>query len=397
VPDEPAVQVVSSDEGPRFLGLRLAERNRRIVHRATEHLSSRPGAPATLVVPPGAALTAAVGSHLPPGAAPAAAHVDRSSRASRVVHLVWRPDRPPLVWRGPGARDDDAPDDSAADTIVLPPGVVLDVSTPALRRRAAWRLLKASGKPGDGWLSRHVHRKVSRVFSYAFLQVGLSAKLATFLTLGVGLVAAWCFAQTSHETMIAGGALLWFASIADGIDGEMARVTLSESARGESLDTAVDQLTHMAGLTGVVVGWWRQGMGTGGLVLAAAVVVGVPFVLLWAMALVRRAQGTGRFFVATKPIELAVSRVARETGAPPLRAAAAVFVLFRREAFTFTLFLVSLASDHRVVYPALIAAGLLVVASTLALYGARLESALEDGSARNRDPEGSRLQPTRPT
>jgi hypothetical protein len=125
----------------------------------------------------------------------------------------------------------------------------------------------------------------------------------------------------------------------------------------------------MAALTGVVVGWWRQGMGPAGLMLAAAVVAGVPLVLLWAMALVRRARGTRRLFVATKPIELAVTRAARETGAVPLRAAAAVFVLFRREAFSCAFFLVALVTSQRVVYPVLIGTGLLIVAVTLTLYG----------------------------
>ena len=63
------------------------------------------------------------------------------------------------------------------------------------------------------------------------------------------------------------------------------------------------------------------------------------------MALVRRARGTDQFFVPTKPIETAIFKAAAETGALPLRAAAAVFVLFRREAFSFSFFLLSL--DHR--------------------------------------------------
>jgi phosphatidylglycerophosphate synthase len=311
-----------------------------------------------LTVPLGAALTAALADYLP--------------ASDAAVYLVWHPAHPPVEWRGSGGRAN-----GTLPRIELPPGIVLDVSTPEARRDASWRLLRASGKAGDGWLSRHVHRRISRVFSYLFLQIGLSAHVATCLALGVGLLGAWLLAQTTHATMIAGGALLWFSSIADGIDGEMARLTLSESAQGEALDTAVDQLTHMAGLTGVVVGWWRQGMGPAGLALAACVIAGVPLVLLWAMALVRRARGGGGpYFVATKPIERAVSRAARETRAIPLRMAAAVFVLFRREAFTFTFFLVSLVTAQRVVYPALVAAGLLVVVATFTVYGSRIKSHL---------------------
>lgn len=84
---------------------------------------------------------------------------------------------------------------------MLTDAVVLDVSTPAARRAAAWRLLQASGKPQDGWLSRHVHRKASRLFSHMFLELGLSANVATTLTFCVGLLAAYMMAQTSHRTI----------------------------------------------------------------------------------------------------------------------------------------------------------------------------------------------------
>ena len=290
-----------------------------------------------------------------------------------VCHLTWDPMRPPIVWQAAGAPS------SAPVTVSLAAGAVFDVSNAGARRRSAWRLLRASGKPTDGWLSRHVHRKISRVCSYGLLRLGLTANQATLLVFLVGIAAAWLMAQTSRATMIAGAALFWFASIADGIDGEMARLTLSESAYGEQLDTAVDHATHLSGLAGVMVGWWRQGIGAAGWALATAVVVGVPVALLWAMHVVRRAQEIqDRFFVDTKPIEIGVIAAARETGAPMLRLASGAFVLFRREAFSLTFFLVALATARRAAYPALLAGGLAVVGGTLAAY----RYAIEDGIRR---------------
>jgi phosphatidylglycerophosphate synthase len=348
--------IISEDPGPRWLGLRLAERNRRLARRAGAIDGSCEHAHAMLVVPPDIVLTPAFFSYLPP--------------PNGTWELEWKEGRPPIVWR---ARDTSA--DERPSVATLPDGVVHDVAGEN-RRVSAWRLLRASGKPTDGWLSRHVHRRISRVFTYALLTLGLTPNTATYLTLGIGLIAAWLMAQTTQTTMIAGGLLFWFCSIADGVDGEMARLTLSESAEGEALDTAVDQLTHVAGLIGVFVGWWRQGITPAGMALAFVVALGTPAMLLWAMTLVRRARGSDQFFVATKPIEGAVFSAASRTGAAPLRAAASVFVLFRREAFSFTFFLVSLATEMRVVYPALIAAGLAVVAATLVAYRSAIVTSL---------------------
>ena len=357
-------RVISEEPGPRFLGLRAGERNARVVQRLGQ-LSAAEDTKATeremipaLHIPAGVVITPALVAALPP--------------PDGIWHLTWHASRPPIVWRGPGV-------ESAAGPArrQLPDGAVLDVSTASARRRSAWRLLRASGKPTDGWLSRHVHRKISRLCSYVLLGLGLTAHHATFITLLIGIAAAWLMAQTTHETMIAGTLLFWCASIADGIDGEMARLTLSESAHGEQLDTWVDSATHLLALAGVLAGWWRQGMSRAGWTLALGVAIGLPATVLWGMHLVRTSrEQASPWFADTKPIELAVTAAARETGAPALRVASALFVLFRREAFSLTFFLVSLLTGRRAIYPVLVAIGLAIVTLTLVGYREPIERAL---------------------
>mgnify|MGYP000993846547 CR=1 FL=1 len=336
------------------------ERNRRVAlrHGATDQ--PNPSLP-TLVVPPQAAIT------------PGLIALLRSIAPGESCRLTWHPVHPPLEWRAAGAERE-----ARLEDFELNEPVVLDVSTPAARHASAWRLLNASGKPQDGWLSRSVHRRVSRIFSYGFMLAGLSANTATLFAFLIGLAAAVMMAQTSHLTMIAGGFLFWFASIADGIDGEVARLTMTESRFGEQLDTGVDQLTHLSGLVGVMVGWYRQGIGPAGVALAAGVLAGTPILLLWAMALVRRARQTDQFFVPTKPIEIAIFKAAADTRAVALRATAAFFILLRREAFSFTFFLVSLITAQRAAIPATMALGIAVVLITFTTYGATLRRALQE-------------------
>lgn len=354
VPVPQALRLVTEQPTARFLGLSTGERNERIAYRLVSAAEPRKATLPTLTIPAGAIITPALMYALPP--------------PNGTWHLRWAPQRQPVVWRGANAPVGDAP-----VTGDLPDGAVLDVSSAAARRHAAWRLLRASGKPTDGWLSRNIHRKISRLFSYAFLQAGLSPNAATLLTFAIGVLAGWMGAQTTHATMIAGAGLFWFASIADGIDGEMARLTFSDSERGEQLDTFVDAATYIVAFAGLMVGWWRQGMGPDGVALAVTVAVGLPAMLVWAMRFVRAATGDR---VDTKLIEYGVIGAARATGAPALKVAAGVFVLFRREAVALGFFLVSLATGRRAVYLTLIASGLAIVAATVIVYHRDIDRAI---------------------
>lgn len=355
--DTSELSLAIDGSGPLFLGLHAAERNRRVARRAS---TSEPPLSGTLRLPDDVVITQGLFEALP---------------RYGTWQVRWHPSRPPLAWQGIGAVQPPVAMDA-------PAACVYDVSTPAVRRAASWQLLRGSGKPTDGWLAKHVHRKVSRLFSYLFLQLGLSPNHATFFTFGVGVASAALMAQTTQATMIAGALLFWCASIFDGIDGEMARLTLSESSKGEALDTFVDQATHLLCYAGVMVGWWRQGIGPRGQILAIAVAIALPAALLWAMHMVRRVSSTRQFFVDTKPIEFAVAEASRRTGAPPLKLAAAVFVLFRREAFSFTFFLVSLVTGWRGIYPALLGAGVMVVLLTLVAYRGPIDDAIRARFAR---------------
>src|SRR5437763_5429885 len=267
-PSVPTFRLVTEPSGPRFLGLRVGERNARVARRAIGQEVGDAPMP-VLIVPGGVAITPALIAALPP--------------PRGTWQLVWDGNTRPIIWRGFESPTSDA----HLSTARLPEGAAIDVSTRAARRRAAWRLLRASGKPTDGWLARHVHRRISRVFSYVLLQLGLTANAATVLTFLIGACSAWLAAQTSHATIIGGALLFWFASIADGIDGEMARLTLSESKHGEQLDTAVDHATHFLCYAGLMVGWWRQGIGPRGIALAVGVAIGIPVALLYGMKIVR--------------------------------------------------------------------------------------------------------------
>jgi hypothetical protein len=310
------IQIAVDGPGPRFLGLATAERNRRVAHRAEARDSRLTG---TLRMPDDIALTPSIFEHLP---------------GEGTWHVVWHPERPPLAWQAEGTIGLPVP-------VSVPDGSALDVSTSAARRASAWRLLRQSGKPTDGWLARHINRRISRVVSYVLLQIGLNAAHAL---------------------------LLWFSSVTGGIDGEMARVSLSDSSHGQQLDTLLYHATRVLCYLGVMVGWWRQGISPLGAALAFGVALALPATRLLAMHMVRNASGVPHLLVETRPIEFALLDAARATGSWILRMAAAIFVMLRRESYPLVFVAVSLVTGSRAVFAAIVAAALSLVLLTFLFY-----------------------------
>jgi 1L-myo-inositol 1-phosphate cytidylyltransferase / CDP-L-myo-inositol myo-inositolphosphotransferase len=242
-------------------------------------------------------------------------------------------------------------------------GTLLNLATPADRRRSTREVLLATAKASDGWISRHVNRPVSRACSRAALLVGVSASVASFATLLVGLACAWFAAQPGYGSLVVTGVLFQLASVLDGVDGEIARATVTESAAGARIDTAVDQLTYVSCFAGITVGWMREGGGM--LAIGTAVVIGGALIL----SLLR----AGRFVAAHGPngsfvfIDLAVRRAALDTGRLALRVAAALFTLLRRDLFAVIFLLVTL-TGVRALVPALIGWGIVIANLTLIVY-----------------------------
>ena len=356
-------------EGPdaRFLGVSTRARNGRVVQRSGATLCPASdladyGPHAAMLVPSDVALMPSLFSNdtfdqatrrVEPTRLEAAGASVVVGAASALATLLREPERlATLARRSVGA-----------DTI-------LPIGTPGARRLATRAALASSAKPTDGWVSRHINRPISRACSRVAIMLGISANGASLITLGIGLVCAWTAAQPGYGAFVATGILFQLASILDGVDGEIARATLTESERGAQIDTAVDQVTYGACFIGTTIGWIRSGssrtaMGSTlliGLALAISLVRGARFVA--------RHGGNASFVV----IDRSVRRAARDTGRWPLRVAAGSFALLRRDLFAAVFLLVSF-TGIRAAVPALILFGAVVANITFSVYGQELADA----------------------
>ncbi len=162
------------------------------------------------------------------------------------------------------------------EAFALEGGFWQDVDTPEDAARASELLLQSLRKDSDGFLARHVNRRVSLWLTRRLCATGVTPDQVTLATLAIGLAAGLAFAQGSGVGWgLLGASLFQLQSIVDGVDGELARLLHKESRRGFWLDLAADNLTHMAVFAGIARGLALDGQdGPWGL-LGGAAVLGV--------------------------------------------------------------------------------------------------------------------------
>lgn len=153
-----------------------------------------------------------------------------------------------------------------------------DVRDAADVRAAEIKLYNSLKGEFEGFVDRFFNRKVSRWFTRIFLAVGLSPNVITILAALIGLAAAAGFGVGTYGAGIAAALLFQLAAVIDCCDGEVARLTFTESPFGAWLDIAMDNVVHMAIFAGIAVGSYLQMAGSDGawipLVLGSAAVLG---------------------------------------------------------------------------------------------------------------------------
>ena len=180
--------------------------------------------------------------------------------------------------------------DGAAPLVVLPPGTLAQVwwlrrllresaapSEPpaaASSPRAGTFLLRGASdvapaerwllqslvKDSEGFMSRHVERRISLAISRRLAGTGVTPNVMTLVSVGVGLAGAGFFLSLRAPMQFAGALLFLLHSILDGCDGELARLNFQESRIGGVLDFWGDNVVHSAVFACMALGW---NLGTG--------------------------------------------------------------------------------------------------------------------------------------
>ncbi|MEJ5328780.1 MAG: CDP-alcohol phosphatidyltransferase family protein [Desulfobaccales bacterium] len=118
--------------------------------------------------------------------------------------------------------------------------------------------LAAATQESDGFLARWVDRPLSRRLSPRLAAWGVPPNAVTLAGVSIGLAGAFLLALAVYPAQVAGALLFWAAVVLDGVDGEVARLSLKESRFGHYLDIITDNLVHVGVFVGLAVGLYRQ-------------------------------------------------------------------------------------------------------------------------------------------
>jgi phosphatidylglycerophosphate synthase len=148
------------------------------------------------------------------------------------------------------------------------------ISTAEDRLAADRKLDRWLVKPTDGVFAT-ANRKISIPISRQLIKFPITPNMVSLFTLGVSFLSGWYFARGGYFCMLLGAVLGLFASILDGSDGEVARLTFQESAFGCWLETICDYLYYVFTFVGMTIGLMRTSgsrsfLAWGGLLLFGA-------------------------------------------------------------------------------------------------------------------------------
>ena len=130
---------------------------------------------------------------------------------------------------------------------------------PQLAERALVRSLQTLKGGFDGFVDRYVNRKCSGLLTPLFLKLGWTPNTITMVSMVIGLVAAGLFVPGSWGLALIGALVFQLSVIIDCCDGEVARLTFSETKFGQELDIWADNVVHMAIFSGIACGAFLSG------------------------------------------------------------------------------------------------------------------------------------------
>jgi 1L-myo-inositol 1-phosphate cytidylyltransferase / CDP-L-myo-inositol myo-inositolphosphotransferase len=177
-------------------------------------------------------------------------------------------------------------------------------STGDLPAAETW-LLRGLIKDTEGFMSRHVERRISLALTRRLVWTSVTPNALTLACLVIGLAGAPFFLSSAPVLQLIGALLFLLHSILDGCDGEIARLKFLESPGGAALDFWGDNTVHVGVFGCMAAGWSLSAQSVWPLALG---VVAIASTLLAAFIVAPNRRAASPRSAATKATDALANR-----------------------------------------------------------------------------------------
>ena len=160
------------------------------------------------------------------------------------------------------------------------------------------------GKTATGWISRNINSKFSLPTSRQLIKTPLTPNMISIL---INVIGSLCGVFYALGHPVVGALFMHTATILDRCDGEVARVKLMETKKGEWVDTVSDQFTVLSFLIGVPLGYYFASGKPIALILGGLNVSIFLFFVIWSFYFLTRYTNSGSlvtYFEVDKLVEV---------------------------------------------------------------------------------------------
>ena len=150
----------------------------------------------------------------------------------------------------------------------------------------------------DALMARWVDRRLSWRISLRLARTAITPNQVTLANTALGLLSAWLFSSAGYWPRVIAALLFLISVTFDGVDGELARLKMTESPWGARLDVMTDNLVHVAIFAGIMTGCYRASGSRAYFYLLAILLVGFGLCALTTWRATRVDGGRAEQFIA---------------------------------------------------------------------------------------------------
>ncbi len=205
-------------------------------------------------------------------------------------------------------------------------------------KKARQMLLKSVRKREDGFIARYFNRPLSLTTTKLLLRFNITPAQVTIANLIIGMSAGYFIGKGGHLNSLLGGFLFQCASIFDGCDGEIARLTYQCSEFGTKLDNICDIMTLIVFLINLPIGIYSSTQNPFYLYLGVFMLLAVASIYIQMQRFIKKSRLTGSIVKIVQDIQRKGLKAQ-----PSLldRAASKIAFVFRNDFIKMTIFLLA--------------------------------------------------------